>query len=475
MSSIARNAVWNMVRVGSNILFPLISFPYISRVLGPAVKGEYDYVYAVVSYFILFANLGFPIYGIREISKSRDSRKEISDTVSSIFTTNVFSVSIAFILFVLLTLAIPSNEKLLFSIVGISIVFSCIQFDWFYQGVEDFKYITIRSLVVKTLSLIALFYFVRTKEDLIAYALISVIGEFGNNIFNLFRIGKYADLRFSLKNNFAHVRGASALFLGTVAVSLYTQLNTVMLGILDTKESVGYFTAGNKLVHLILSVITAMLATIIPRISYQMGTGKKEEGVQLQHKVLKLTLYLSYPLIAILYFLAGDIVVVLAGNQYLPAIPALKILCLLVIIIPLSNFLGLQVLFPIKKELFGTYAVIAGAIVNITLNYVLVIKYSFIGISLAIVISEFVVTYVHYYFARRYFKIPFMEFLPRNCIIAVASLSILLMISNYYYPYFNLMSLIVKGVIAILFYISLLCVLKDKLCFELLQKIKVRK
>ena len=464
-----------MIRVGSNIVFPLITFPYTARVLGPAVKGEYDYVYAIVSYFILFANLGFPIYGIREISKRRDSRTDISETVSSIFTTNLISVTIALFSYAVLFIFMPDDEHLLFAVAGISILLSCIQFDWFYQGVEDFRYITIRSLIVKTLSLIALFCFVRTKNDLIVFAFISVIGEFGNNIFNLLRIGKYADLKIIFKNNFTHVRGASALFFGTVAVSFYTQLNTVMLGMLDTKESVGYFTAGNKMVHLILSVITAMLATIIPRISYQLGTGKKEEGVKLQQKVLKLTLYLGYPLMVVLYFLAGDIISLLAGDQYFPAIPALKILSSLVVIIPLSNFLGLQVLFPIKKEKYGTYAVVSGAIANIMLNYILVVYYSFIGISLAVVISEFVVTFVHYYFARRYFKMSINDFLPHNCIVAVIAMSILLVISNYMYSDFNIISLIIKGGGAVLFYISILYLMHDELCFEILKKIKVKK
>lgn len=475
MASLAKNAIWNMIRVGSNIVFPLITFPYTARVLGPAVKGEYDYVYAIVSYFILFANLGFPIYGIREISKRRDSRNELSETVSAIFTTNLVSVSIALLLYVVLFIFMPDDERLLFAVVGISIMMSCIQFDWFYQGVEDFKYITIRSLTVKTLSIIALFCFVRTKEDLIAYALISVIGEFGNNIFNLLRISKYADLRISFKNCVTHVRGASALFLGTVAVSLYTQLNTVMLGILDTKESVGYFTAGNKMVHLILSVITAMLATIIPRISYQLGSGKEEEGIKLQNKVFKLTLYIVYPLMVIMFFLAGDIIVILAGDQYLPAIPALKILSLLVIIIPLSNFLGLQVLFPIKKEIYGTYAVVAGAIANIMLNYMLVVNFSYVGISLAVVVSEFVVTYVHYYYARRYFKMSLYDFLPRNSVIAVAVITIFLAISNFIYPDFHYLSLVIKGGTAAMCYIFVLYCMHDELCLELLQKTKIKK
>ena len=472
MSSIARNAIWNMIRVGSNILFPLITFPYTARILGPAVRGEYDYVYAIVAYFILFANLGFPVYGIREISKRRDSRKELSDTVSAIFTANVLSVVIAILLFVVLLFFVSDDERLLFIIVGISILMSCIQFDWFYQGVEDFKYITIRSFIVKTLSVIALFMFVTSKDDVISFAMISVVGEFGNNIFNLLRISKYADLCFSFSKCYIHVKGALALFWGTVAVSLYTQLNTVMLGLLDTKESVGFFTAGNKIVHLILSMITAMLATIIPRISYQLGAGDQEEGHRLQYKVLRLILYVSYPIVILLVFLSGDIVAILAGKQFLPSIPVLIVLSLLVLFIPLSNFLGLQVLFPVNKEKYGTYAVVSGAFANILLNYVLVIHFSFIGIAFAVLIAESVVTAVHYYFARRYLMMPLNLFFPGNCLFAVSIMLLFLTFANIIYTEYNIFSLILKGGLSALLYLTVLMLRRDSFYLELVSKLK---
>lgn len=472
MASLAQNAIWNMIRVGSNVVFPLITFPYTARVLGPAVRGEYDYVYAIVAYFILFANLGFPVYGIREISKRRDSRKELSDTVSAIFTANILSVIVALFCYISLILFVPNEERMLFIVVGVSIMMSCIQFDWFYQGVEDFKYITIRSLIIKSLSIIALFTFVTSKEDLIAFALISVVGEFGNNLFNLLRIVKYADLRFSTHGCLMHIKGASALFWGAVAVSLYTQLNTVMLGILDTKESVGYFTAGNKMVQLVLSVITAMLATIIPRISYQLGNGQQEEGHQLQYKVLKLTLYIGYPLVIMLIFLSGEIVRILAGDQFLPSIPVLIVLSLLVLLIPISNFLGLQVLFPVNKEKYGTYAVVSGAIANILLNYVLVVHFSYVGIAFAVLIAEFVVTVVHYYYAQRYLKIPLTLFFPYNCLLAVLSVLLFLIVANNIYNEYNILSLVIKGGVAALLYLLVLFIRRDDLCMEIFSKFK---
>lgn len=471
MPSLTKNIFWNSIRVGSNMLFPLITFPYVARVLGPEMKGEYDYVYAIVSYFILFANLGFPIYGIREISKNRDSRIELSKAASGIFSANLISASIVLVLFAAFCLFMPNNERLLFAIVGSSILFSCIQFDWFYQGVEDFKYITLRSIFIKSLCLIALFSLVHSKNDLLIYAAISVVGEFGNNIFNLLRIGKYADLKFSLENCWKHTKGASTLFLGTIAVSLYTQLNTVMLGALDTKESVAFFTTGNKMVQLVLTVINAMLSTIIPRISYQIGTGHNEEGRQLQYKVLSYTLYVCIPLSIWLFFFAGNIITLLAGDQFLPSIQVLKILSPLLIIIPLSGFLGLQVLYPVRKEVYGNYATIAGAITNIVVNMILIKAYSYIGIAIAVVLSEFVVTAVHYYYSRRYLELPILRFLPPKSLLASLVMIAYLLFSNIVIPNHGILFFIVQSFMSVLIYIGVLKILKDNLLNELITKV----
>ena len=471
MASLAKNILWNSIRVASNILFPLVTFPYIARVLGPEGKGEFDYVYAIVQYFILFANLGFPLYGIREISKNRENRQDLSSAVSGIFTANIISASICGVAFLLFCQTVVPEERMLYYVLGISILFSCIQFDWFYQGVEDFKYITIRSLIIKFLSVIALFIFVHSKNDLVAYAIISVIGVFGNNIFNLFHLRKFADLRFSLSNCWYHTRGASTLFLGSIAVSFYTQLNTVMLGALGSNEAVGYFTAGNKMVHLILSVIVAVLSTIIPRISYQLGTGKVEEGKMLQKKVFNLTLYVSYPITVGLIFLAGDVVMLLAGDQYGPSIPALQVLSCLIVAIPISQFLGLQVLYPVRKEKYGNYATISGAVTNLLLNYYLISTYSYMGVAVAVVLSESVVTIVHYYYARHYMTISLYDFLPRNCVIALVVMGLFLLFANYAYSQYGIIPLLVKGCLAAVLYVGLLYVMKDHLCMTLMHSL----
>lgn len=372
MTSLRKNIFWNSVRVGSNLVFPLVTFPYVSRVLGPDTIGLFNYVTAIAAYFTLFASLGFPIYGVREIANVKDDPKQFGNIVDAIFTANVIATFIVYIVYSLVSLLIGGEYLLLYFIIGLSVLMSCISFDWFYQGIEDFKYITVRSLIIKVVSIVGLFIFVHDKSDLQAYAILSIVGTCGNNILNLIRINKYVKLRFSLVDCWKHTRGASTLFLGTIAVSLYTNLNSIMVGALGTMEAVGFFTTGNKIVGLVMTIITAVTSTIIPRMSYLVGSGKEEEAVLLQKKTINLLNYIALPMIAGLVILAKPIILVFSGKEFLPSVIVLQILSFLLIIIPWSSFLGLQILYPIRKEKYGNYAVVTGALVNLVLNFILI-------------------------------------------------------------------------------------------------------
>ena len=182
MASLKKNIFWNSVRVGSNLVFPLVTFPYVSRVLGPDTIGLFNYVTAIAAYFTLFASLGFPIYGVREIANVKDKPEEFGNIVNSIFTANVIATFIVYLAYFVVALLISGEYLLLYFIIGLSVLMSCISFDWFYQGIEDFRYITVRSLIIKVISIVGLFIFVHDKSDLLAYAILSIVGTCGNNL-----------------------------------------------------------------------------------------------------------------------------------------------------------------------------------------------------------------------------------------------------------------------------------------------------
>ena len=171
MSSLKRNILYNSIRVGSNLVFPLITFPYVTRILGPESLGLFNYVVAIVGYFTLFANLGFPMYGTREIAQTKNDPLQLEKVTNSIFTAACISCLVMYLLYFITSIFISgsSEDFIIFFITGLSILLSCISFEWFFQGIEDFKFITIRSIIIKVVTIVCLFVFVKSKEDLTAY------------------------------------------------------------------------------------------------------------------------------------------------------------------------------------------------------------------------------------------------------------------------------------------------------------------
>ena len=297
----------------------------------------------------------------------------------------------------------------------------------------------------------------------------TIVGTCGNNILNLIRINKYVQLRFSLVDCWKHTRGASTLFLGTIAVSLYTNLNSIMVGALGTMEAVGFFTTGNKVVSLVMTIITAVTSTIIPRMSYLVGNGKEEEAAFLQKKTINLLNYMSLPMIAGLVILAKPIILVFSGEEFLPSVIVLQILSFLLIVIPWSSFLGLQILYPIRKEKYGNYAVIIGALVNLVLNFFLIPQYAYVGVAVSVVCAETVITLAHYIFAMKYMKLKLHDFIPIKSVVSTLVMALVVYVCSSYsdYP----VCVVVWVIVGALVYVGTLLLMKDKFMKEMIFKI----
>lgn len=462
MASLKKNIFYNSIRVGSNLVFPLVTFPYVTRIMGPESLGLFNYITAIAGYFTLFASLGFPIYGIREVAQSKDDPEKLQSTTNAIFTANAIACLLVyatyFVTSVFLAHSVP--DFWLYFVLGLSVLLSCISFDWFYQGVEDFKYITIRSIVIKVISIVCLFIFVRSQDDILPYAILTIAGTCGNNILNLIRLKKYVKLGFSLKDCWKHTKGASVLFLGTIAVSLYTNLNSVMVGALGTMAAVAYFTTGNKLVQMLMTVLGAITSSIIPRMAYLVGKGNEEESTQLQRKTLNLLLYVSIPMVFGIIALARPLVMLFGGKEFMPAIPVMQILSALLVIITLSGFLGNQVLIPMHKEKYGNYCVGGGAITNLSLNFFLIPRMGEVGVAIAVVMAEIVVTAMHFYFAYRYTKLKWMDFIPVKCLVASVAMFFVIHLT-YSHDYPSIFCLL-WALIGLATYVVILLVLRDR-------------
>ena len=462
MASLKKNIFYNSIRVGSNLVFPLVTFPYVTRIMGPDSLGLYNYVTAIVSYFTLFASLGFPLYGTREIAQAKDNDKQMQSVTNAIFTSSMLACLLVYVVYFAFSLFLAHNsaEFWIYTILGFSILLSCISFDWFFQGIEDFQFITIRSLIIRFVSIIGLFLFVRSKEDIVYYAILTVVGTCGNNIWNLVRINKYVKLRLSFRDCWKHTKGALMFFLGSIIVSLYTNLNGVMVGALGTMAAVAYFTTGNKIVNLVMTFLGAVASSIMPRMSYLLKSGDESEALDLQRKTLSLLNYIAIPVTIGMIVLAHPLVMLFGGVEFKPAVLVMQVLSPLLVIVTLSQFLSNQILVPLHLEKYNNYCVLGGALVNMVLNVILIPKYAEIGVSLAVLCSEVVVTAMFFFYSSKHMKLSLGDFVPVKCILSSAIMGIVIFLL--FDESFGLAWLFVFTLLGILVYIVSLYLMKDR-------------
>ncbi|WP_281310503.1 flippase [Flavobacterium flavigenum] len=393
--SLKKNFLLNFFNTVTVVLFPVITFPYASRILMADGIGQINFLKSIVDYVGMFVLLGIPMYGVREVAKVRDNPEKRTKISLEILLLSLFLTLLGYLVIAVLGYSITKvrNELPLFMVLSSSIFLMTIGSEWFYKGVEDFKYITIRGLIVKIISLFLLFFLVKNKTDLMWYAIYNVFGVAGGNFFNLFRLRMYIDFK-NVKwlelSIFRHFRFTLHSFALNLFFVIYITLNVLMLGFLDTNEGVGYFSAATKLIQVALTVVSSLGMVMLPRLSNLLSEQQNERFVDLSQKALQFILAISLPISAGLFLLAGLIIPLFCGDSYQPAIDTLKIVSPLISVIGLSSFIGIQILYPQGKEKIVMVWIILSTIINIGLNFLLVPLYSFNGAAIASVVAQLI-------------------------------------------------------------------------------------
>ena len=405
--SLKKNAALNMVKTIMGLIFPLITFPYASRILQPSGLGKVNFAHSIISYFSMIAALGINTYAVREAAKLREDKAALTKFVKEILTINMTSTVIAYLLLSFTILFVPyfSEYRVLLVVCSGTILFTTLGMDWLYTALEEFSYITIRSILFQFLSLILLFVFVHTQEDYLKYASISVISSVGSNICNFIHARKYISITEKIKKTLCHhLKPIFTLFAMSVAVSIYTALDTSMLGFIAGDEQVGFYTAATKINKIVLAVITAASAVLLPRLSYYISQHENEQFFNLSAKALNLIILLSLPCAVGLSLVARPVVLLLSGVSYESAIPVMQIMNPIIVAISLSGLIGIQIFMPLGKEKLTLVSVILGAVINFTLNLILIPKHGALGAGVATICAESSVTLFQLILARKYFE-----------------------------------------------------------------------
>jgi O-antigen/teichoic acid export membrane protein len=401
--SVKYNLIMNAILNGTQVLFPVITFPYISRVLGAEGNGKVSFAASVAYYFMMVASLGIPTYGVRACAKVRDDRDELSKNVQELLAIGSAMTVLVSVMYFFCVLLIPrfAQEKMLFYINGINIILNIFGANWVYQALEQYDYITARSVFFKLVSLVLMFALVHQPGDYVIYGAILVVATVGSNLFNLFRLRKIISFKryegYDLKR---HLKPVFTLFAQSLAISVYTNLDTVMLGFMKTDVDVGYYNAAVKVKTVLVSVVASLGSVLLPRMSYYAAGKQMDKFREYVHKVINVELLMAVPVAVYFTIFAREVIAFLAGAGYEGAILPMQIITVTVIPIGLTNILGIQVLTSLEKEVYVLRSVVCGAIVDFVLNLALIPGFSASGAALATTITEFVVLIVQVYYTK---------------------------------------------------------------------------
>lgn len=430
VSTLAKNSVFNVAYKLLNVLFPLIFSAYVARVLLAEGVGRVSYAQNIVQYFTIVAALGLPNYGTREIAKIRGRKTQLNQLFTELFSINALSTTVCVVAYYTLILCSSyfASDRLLYAVLGLNVLLNYLNVDWFYQGMEQYAYIAVRSFIIKLISLAAIFLFVRDESDYVIYGLIFSLALAGNYVLNIANLKKY-DVRFDLSglDIKRHVKPVAYLLCTAIVIELYTLLDTTMLGIMCPKEIVGYYTNSMRLVKVLITVITAMGGVLLPRLSVYRSQGDYEKCSEIVNKIFSIMLYLFLPCGIGIFLVADSIILVLFGADFQPAIQTIKIASLLIYALGFSNLFGTQVLltYGCEKKLLLCTAI--GAVINISMNLVLIPLYAQNGATVASVISETIVTVLTFAFARKYIHFNISKSFLISSIIGTGVMSIAVM------------------------------------------------
>jgi O-antigen/teichoic acid export membrane protein len=390
------NVAANLMNQVSGALFPLITFPYVSRVLRPEGLGRLSFAEAVVYYFSLLAALGIPWYGVRESARHRDDKTALATLAAELFLLNALMTAVALIAFAVFMVLSPKarTDPLLFWIFAVPMLMAPLGFSWLFDGLEEYVYIAVRTLSLRVLVVLAVFLCVHTQEDLHRYALIAILNTAGPSVLNACFVRKYLSVRnmdWKRLNVGKHLKPALIVFGLSSVMSLHPSLSQVMLGYLTSDTEVGFYSAADRVVRVVVTLVTSAGVVVLPRACYYIGCEKLGEYGRLATTTSRFISFIGFPAAVGLMVSARPFLILLSGSAFEPAIPLLQIMGLTVILKALS-LVGYQVLYAQGKEKLLLSSVVLGVCVNFLLSSFLIPRWRAVGAAWSMLSAEACIT-----------------------------------------------------------------------------------
>jgi len=401
---IKTNFIYSSILTVSNFLFPLLTFPYISRVLGVNNVGIYNWVGGIIQYFIIFSMMGIGIVGIREVAKNKNNSEDLSKTFSSLLILTLLTTIISLLVLFVLMAIVPkiANYHEMFYIGAANIFINLFLVEWFFKGIENFKYITIRSIIVKSLYVISVFVFVRHREDYVTYYFLTVSAVILNAFLNWIYCKKFVHFTFKSINLKPFIKPFIILGIYLLFNSMYSTFNVAYLGFVGGNKEVGYYTTATKLYGILLAFFSAFTGVMLPRISALVAENNFTEVNRLIGRSFEILYTFCFPIIIFFMFFAPQVINIIAGAGYEGSILPMRIVMPLMIIIGTEEILIIQLLMPLNKDKAIFINSLIGAVIGISLAVILVKNLHSVGSSIVWVCSEFSILISASYFVKKY-------------------------------------------------------------------------
>ena len=470
--SISKNYFYNLFYQFLTIVLPLVTTPYLARVLGAEATGVYSYTLSIATYFMLFGSLGVALYGQREIAYLQNNKKKRTTAFFEILFFRFVTMSLSLLAFGIIY-ARNGQYSFYYRILIIELVSQALDISWFFQGMEDFKKTVIRNSIVKILFAASIFLFIKNPSDLPKYILIICLADLIGNLSLWMYIPKYiSKIRIKDLNLLKHLKPIIILFIPQIAVQVYTVLDRTMIGkICVSKDEVGFYEQAQKLIKLCLTIVTSLGTVMIPRMANTFASGDMKKLREYMLKSFSFICLLAFPIMGGLFLIIDDFVPIFFGEGYDKVAILIKTILPIILFIGMSNLFGFQYLLPVKKQKEYTLSIIGGAVINFILNLFLIKLFASIGASISTVIAELTVTIIQFYFVRKVFSIKDFIKISKNNIFATIIMFLFTFSINRIFSLSSFVSIIVQTFVGIIIYVASLIILRDRFAIEIKNKI----
>ncbi len=410
-NSLAKNSLFNIANKGFNLLYPLVTTIYISRIFLAEGVGEVAFAINIVTYFTLIASLGIPNYAVKVLAPVRDNSEMLNKRFSELAVFIFVSSLVSTLLYICISLFIyhTSIDRQIAIILGLMVISNIFNYDWLFEAVEDYRYLAYRSIIVKMSALLLMFLLVKTRNDILIYCVIYAGITVMNNVWNLMTSRQYVGFRIGGIDVRQHMVPVFTLFAAAFATEVYTLLDSTMLGVMCTPEHLGYYSNASRVARASFGMIFAIIAVFNPRLNYLYKIGSREEYQKLFQRFYEIGICIAFPVGALLFVLSPQIMTSLFGDSFSDGIETLRLLSFLIVVFTMATVFGHIGLIIYGKERVLLYAAILGAIVNFTLNQLLIPIYSHNGAAIASLISEILVAILLVYTSLKCCRIKLLS------------------------------------------------------------------